>query len=91
MRVSSRSGSHADNGSGEADGCDHGTFGGAECGAIGDATHDRFLTIAGNTGRANLGEFVEQVCAISDGELGAARQAVDLNDLLGQRRGLETR
>lgn len=76
-------GSHADDGCGEADGCDDRLPGGANGGADTNTAHDGFLAVAGDAGAACFGEVVKEACAVNDGVLGAAREAVDFDDLLG--------
>ncbi len=56
----------------------------ADGGAVADAAEDGFLAVGGNAGAAYLGELLEEVGAIGDGVIGAAREAVGFEDLLGQ-------
>ena len=52
-------------------------------GAITNAAENGFLAVAGDAGAADFGELVEEARPVGDGAIGAARQAVNFNDLLG--------
>ena len=85
MRVSSsRAGCHADDGCGEADRGDYGVAVGADGRGEADAAEDGLFAVAGYAGFADLFELGEEASAVGDGVFGAAGEAVDFEDLVGE-------